>query len=396
MKRFEMCLCLVLALGVSASSAEEQILELPEIQAPKELSEEGLETRLDETQIARVKDWVSSSKLKIEDLLAQSALLAVDPARALVLLEVGIRGIIEEEAGKESSTFVLYTLRRGLKILEILRSEVPELEASSLAMSKLALTLLEESCRFAMKYYESDLAHLSAGPDDSSSRPFAQYGIDFAHFINTKNKSVVDASAQRRLSLLTIGLFQWDLYRDQNRTLYAYAIKKISDFLLQADQLEEAGLGPQNDRERIQDLQRIHMVYQQALELAKEQRLEANPVFEQEEQGQEQLKGRPTREPLLRGIAFDNPKIRGQEFVAYTGYEVYISSEYHSSSRADQFCIWQGYQQGSLSHSVKLIPECQNPYLFVDDDKELKEYMIRHCFYEGHSSAVFAMVECKL
>ncbi len=87
--------------------------------------------------------------------------------------------------------------------------------------------MLLKSIRFALKYYDVDLAFLTK----KTALPFTSFGKEYFFFLHEMNKSIFDASAQYMVQRLSLEFLQWDLYRDVNNTSNAPQIIKINNAL---------------------------------------------------------------------------------------------------------------------------------------------------------------------
>ncbi len=203
----------------SVMQAEE--FTLPVVSRPAIL-EEGTQRELSRAQIAELLPWAKNSKLFLTDLLEN--IQPLNTADKIESLVSGISSTVGESAPKHSELLMRYALNRGLVLNEILSKEM---DPEAVGTQDAKLRVLKASIHLALKYYETDLAVMSA----KMNAPFVSFGLDYFNFLNEINKSIFDASAQYTIQRTSLEWLQWDLYRDLNNTSYAAQIVKINNGL---------------------------------------------------------------------------------------------------------------------------------------------------------------------
>lgn len=194
---------------------------IPVVAKPAALTE-GTQTKLSDAQIAELLPWAKNSKIFLVDLMATVQSLPMD--QKIERLADGIKQVVLESAPKQSELVMRYALNRALVINEILEKETDALAVGTVDAKA---RVLQSSIQLALKYYDSDMANISA----NSALPFATFGIEYFTFLADLNKSIFDASAQYNIQRTALEFLQWDLYRDLNNAAYAPQIVKINSSL---------------------------------------------------------------------------------------------------------------------------------------------------------------------
>jgi hypothetical protein len=162
---------------------------------------------------------------------------------------------VSSSGSKRTELLMRMVLNRGLKVLGVLdqytKATTPGAELQKLRVLKL-------SAELALKYYQSDVEYMNAqlrGGNSLASLPFAQFGVDYATFLMSVNESQMNARAQVAVAQLSLGLLQWDLYRDVNRNLLAPAILRIHTYIEQQPESPDT-----DDVENVERLRQIRKV----------------------------------------------------------------------------------------------------------------------------------------
>lgn len=159
---------------------------------------------------------------------------------------------------KRTEMLTRFALNRGLKVVEVLMNETA---AALPGQAEQQIWILKRSMEIALKFYESDREFLAgqmqARTLDPLSLPYAQFGTEFFDLLQSSYPSVIDASAQYTVAMLSLGLLGYDLYRDPKRDLYSPARKLIYDFQQRNPEIPAAGT---TDAELIQKLRDIARV----------------------------------------------------------------------------------------------------------------------------------------
>lgn len=231
--------------------------ELPENVAPPSSFDEGVQTGLSDAQLQGLLPWATNSKFTLEDLVDLAK--RTNPTDAKNILINGIRDVVLASAPRQTELLMRYSLNRALKIIK-------ELEDKSSIDTQ--LSVLHASVEIAIRYYNSDLeflqstiSHPEAGP---KPQPYTLFGLEYVQLLMGLDKNIFNAAAQYNISIMALGLFQWDLYRDETRAAYAPAIWKLNALLKKLP--PRAG---KNDQQVIQDLRELKLGYEKALAIAK-------------------------------------------------------------------------------------------------------------------------------
>jgi hypothetical protein len=219
MKSYLTTFLVLTSLILPSVKAEEVII--PKIGSPSIL-QEGTQRQLSAEQIAELLPWAKNSKILLVDLLDSVESLPTN--LKLEQLTEGIKQGVVESAPKQSELIMRYSLNRALVINDILNKET---DPTAVGSMDARLRVLMASIKFALKYYDADVAALSS----KAALPFATFGIEYFSFLSELNKSIFDASAQYNIQKTALEFLQWDLYRDLNNAKYAPQIVKINTSL---------------------------------------------------------------------------------------------------------------------------------------------------------------------
>jgi len=174
----------------------------------------------------------------------------------------------------QGEVFARFSLKRSRKVVDLIQSAA---DPTSPWVIDQQFRVLVSSMEFALKYAPSDIAFANGSESNAVIvSPFAEFGLAYSDFLMKLNESVLDSSVRYNISIFALGLFQWDLYRDAKKEIYAPAIVKIHDFL--EGQPTELGASGCCDAERIQP--RIRKIFSQAQKKVLERDLELAKAME--------------------------------------------------------------------------------------------------------------------
>jgi len=243
--------------------------DLPAVQAPAGF-DEGTESSLNATQMSEILPWAENSRETLKDLLDTTSSFSYREAKETMVR--GIQDVVLASAPKRTELLTRYVLNRALKTHALIEREV---DTTQPGVVDLQVRFLRNSIQMALKYFVSDVAYLNGRfvekKADLASMPYAEFGLDYAQFLMTLDQSVLDASAQYDIAVQALGLLEWDLYRDQDRLLYAPVISKIDRFL----KLAPAQAGA-SDGDSIRWLRKVKKVYQDSIKSLISLRTQAN------------------------------------------------------------------------------------------------------------------------
>lgn len=220
MKNLTTSLLLTSAILSSTLFASEEI-SIPKLESPSAL-QEGIQRELSAAQIAELLPWAKDSKIFLQDLMDQVHPLPMD--QKIERLIDGIKQVVIESAPKHSELIMRYALNRALVLNDILNDEMT---ADAVGTADAKARILMASIKLALKYYDADMAAISA----KTKLPYAVFGMEYFNFLHELNKSIFDASAQYNVQRTALEFLQWDLYRDLNNTRFAPQIVKINNAL---------------------------------------------------------------------------------------------------------------------------------------------------------------------
>ncbi|OFZ56343.1 MAG: hypothetical protein A2428_07705 [Bdellovibrionales bacterium RIFOXYC1_FULL_54_43] len=221
--------------------------------------QDGLETAFTLPEQDEIVLWARNSEIALRELLESVQPLPLTRQRDL--MAAGIRRIVQESGPTQTELLMRFILNRALKINSILEPGAATARPGTLDQQ---LRVLTQSARLAIKYYRSDLAYLSGvgirRVGEDLLRPTAEFAVEYAEQLMQLDASILEASAQYKIAILTLQWLQSDLYRDVNRLAYAPAIERIQRFL---DQTPETPTTP--DRETVIRIREIILTYQAAM-----------------------------------------------------------------------------------------------------------------------------------
>ena len=215
-----MLITLLLLLSPPHLAAE--VVSLPEIAPPAGIVE-GIEVKLSEEDVARLRPWAKNSKSLLEGLV--ESIEGFGNAKSIEWLTSGIRDVVEWSHPKHPELLMRYVLNRGLLVDEKLAREMDSNVPGVLRIRK---NFLLSSIHLALGHYKSDLSFLDdKAPLALSQIDFARFGLDYARFLQEFSHQLFDVSAQYQVARLGLGLLHWDLYRDLKNKKYAPTITKV-------------------------------------------------------------------------------------------------------------------------------------------------------------------------
>ena len=199
-----------------------EVVSLPEIAPPAGIVE-GIEVKLSEEDVARLRPWAKNSKSLLEGLV--ESIEGFGNAKSIEWLTSGIRDVVEWSHPKHPELLMRYVLNRGLLVDEKMAREMDSAVPGVLRIRK---NFLLSSIHLALGHYKSDLSFLDdKAPLALSQIDFARFGLDYARFLQEFSRQLFDVSAQYQVARLGLGLLHWDLYRDLKNKKYAPTITKV-------------------------------------------------------------------------------------------------------------------------------------------------------------------------
>jgi hypothetical protein len=241
---------LLLLTGASALAQQ----PLPFVQPPS-LFDEGTQTGLTPAQLRELLPWSFDAQTELKETLANLGRQA--PREQLASLERDLRRIVSRTEGSRAALLMRYVLNRGLRLSDDVGQESP---AQAAWVVDQRVRLLKRSAEFALKYADRDVHYLR---DGKVLPPYAAFGTEYAQFLMELSQSVLDASAQYRVTRLALGLLAWDLYQDERRLAHAPAITRLSSEL---DRQPERVPPGETDPELLARVRSLKAAYLRALE----------------------------------------------------------------------------------------------------------------------------------
>ncbi len=216
---------LVFASSLSFGQTPPQVLE---VKPPKGF-EEGTETRLTAAQLKELEPYATNSMTRLRDALEETK--NINGSRALDILLNKFRQISTLSGARRNEMLMRYVIHRGLKIAEIVQEQSDS--SNKIAVDQ-TVRILKRSAEMAIDYYESDFEFVNGRgvPRYSDDRliDYSSFGVDYGIFLMSIQESMPDISAQYTIARLSLGLLQYDLYRDLNRrAMAAPAISRLQD-----------------------------------------------------------------------------------------------------------------------------------------------------------------------
>lgn len=253
--------------GVAALFTLSQAMAgIHEIKPPPQF-DEGLETKLSQDQINEIKPWAYNSRLTLEDVYNRTKKIR-DVNEIKKILVDTIQRVVLSSAPRRTELIMRYVLNRTLKIMEEMEAQTAPNVSASLrnSVTQEQVRILKLSIRMAIRYYVNDIEFINGQAQVTNKSlvnlPFAKFGIEYAKFLMWINESVMNVRAQYNIAIMALGLFQWDLYRDDpNKMLLAPAIQKIYDFLATAPQKAN-----DSDPNLVQAMRQVRDVFNSTIE----------------------------------------------------------------------------------------------------------------------------------
>jgi hypothetical protein len=275
---------------------------LPPINPPSGL-DEGTETRLSEAQVVELIPWANRSNDKLRQMIRDVSKLRNLNQIKYTLLN-GIKNLVLTQTPERTELQMRYVLNRSLKVLEQIEKYA---SPTTPGILDLEVRILRLSALMAIEYYKDDMKYITGqnkvvpvvtggpivkgapavsdvtpplpkeAPDTLVALPFGKFAVEYSDFLMRFNESVFNAKAQYAIGILALGLFQWDLYRDdQKKLLYAPAITKVYEFLRSKSEAPIA-----MDLVNVQEMRQIRNAYRDAIgTLRAADPNTFNPVFE--------------------------------------------------------------------------------------------------------------------
>ena len=201
--------------------------------------EEGLHSGVSQDKIDSIREWAINSYHVLNDTRALRGDMTV--SEEVAFLQNTIVNTVIASSPKRSETLMRWSLNRALKVLEILDEET---NSGNPGVVDAKLRVLRKSVDFALDYYEDDIRYLSRSSNVSVRIDYANFGVQYYLFLSDLNKSVLDASAQYKISRFALIQLQGDLDRDSQQDRFAFDIvliyqqlKNFTDDSSQSDQV---------------------------------------------------------------------------------------------------------------------------------------------------------------
>ena len=140
-------------------------------------TKEGLDTTLTPSQHDQVRDWMGSTKVRLNSLLQT---VEMEPlAQAKKDLMEQITDIVGKSDPKATETMMRYTLNRGMDIVKQIDADHLT-DVTRPGVLDQEVRILKRSILFSFDYYQNDLQYLNSidtGLDDMISPPRAEFGF---------------------------------------------------------------------------------------------------------------------------------------------------------------------------------------------------------------------------
>lgn len=207
---------------------------LPEVPAPRELTEVGSEfaegtiTRLSDQDVSVFVPWAQNAQSVLTKALKDIETMTVQQqVRHLTAI---IKSVVKNSGQKNYQMFMRFALNRTLLLVQELTLQsdwnVP-------GTSENVLDLQIKGINLALQFYESDLAYqrrVNRG-NDSVNLSYAMFGSAFGKTMLQSIQNITDASAQYRLLYKTLEMINWDFSRDSIAIEFSDTIVEIYNTL---------------------------------------------------------------------------------------------------------------------------------------------------------------------
>jgi hypothetical protein len=234
MKLTHLTALLVLATLSGTGVAQQRHQALPEIPAPRELTEtssdfaEGTITRLSDQDVSQFLPWAQNAQSVLTKAIRDAETMTVqNQVRHLTAI---MKSVVRHSAQKNYQMFMRFSLNRTLLLVQELMAQADWSVAGTVEN---VLDLQVRGIQLALEFYESDLAYQrrAARGQNTVTLEHARFGAAFGKTMLASIQNVTDASAQYRLLYKTLEMINWDFSRDAQAIEIADTIVEIYNTL---------------------------------------------------------------------------------------------------------------------------------------------------------------------
>lgn len=207
---------------------------LPDVPAPRELTEVGSEfaegtiTRLSAQDVSVFVPWAQNAQSVLTKALKDIETMTVQ--QQVRHLTAVIKSVVKNSGQKNYQMFMRFALNRTLLLVQELTAQA---EWNEPGTAENVLDLQVQGINLALQFYESDLAYqrrVNAG-NDSVNMSYALFGSAFGRTMLQSIQNITDASAQYRLLYKTLEMINWDFSRDAIAIEFSDTIVEIYNTL---------------------------------------------------------------------------------------------------------------------------------------------------------------------
>lgn len=257
MKKTSMMTFILLATLTGKAFAQKNS-SLPDIPAPRELTEVGSEfaegtiTRLSDGEASVFVPWAQNAQSVLTKALRDIQTMTVQQqVRHLTAI---MKSVVTNSGSKNYQMFMRFVLNRTLLLVQ---ETVNQSDWNVPGTAESVLDLQVTGINLALKFYESDLSYQSRANrgNDSVNQSYAVFGATFGKEMIRSIQNITDASAQYRVLYKTLEMINWDFSRDAIAIEFSDAIVEIYNTL---NTLNEQPTN--NDSESVLAIRRLNVL----------------------------------------------------------------------------------------------------------------------------------------
>jgi hypothetical protein len=215
---------------------------MPEVGIPVEFSQfgiqeahkiEGIETELPKEVIEDFRKFINLTLKSLTDL--QNEVKKMNYLESNQEMRARLSQIETQSGSRKNDELTRFSLRRAEVIVGIFEQySTPEEKAKSSYLFQMN-RFLNETIEFGIRYNKENFSSEGKGkPKDISELArfeYAKYGLSYLLAMSKANELVINPEVQYHIYKFLLGLFRWDLYRDENKYNYRTTIIRVNDKL---------------------------------------------------------------------------------------------------------------------------------------------------------------------
>ena len=227
-------MAILLLATLSGQSFAQKNPNLPDVPAPRELTEVGSEyaegtiTRMSDQDVSVFVPWAQNAQSVLTKALKDVETMTVQQqVRHLTAI---IKSVVKNSGQKNYQLFMRFALNRTLLLVQELTLQS---DWNTPGTVENVLDIQIKGINLALQFYESDLAYQRRANrgNDSVNLSYALFGSAFGRTMLASIQNITDASAQYRLLYKTLEMINWDFSRDSIAIEFSDTIVEIYNTL---------------------------------------------------------------------------------------------------------------------------------------------------------------------